>query len=533
MNARDVTAEADAEGDGLRVPPHDNDAECGVLGGLLMDNTAWPVVRDKINAADFFRHEHRLIFVAISALLESGEPADVITVYARLQHDGRAEEVNGVSYLDKLAQYRLAPDHLGAYADIVAKCATQRRMVAAGDAITALAFNPQGRALAEIMGEARGLVERAANGQVVASTPWRWAEPARVDLTAVAVRGAPERFWFRRDWMTTGPMLLAGAGGMGKSLLVQQEATLGAMGAPFFGQACEPYKSLLWCCEDDVDELERRQLRICQHHEVDLAKLADTGRLLIECRKGSDNALMEELGGRLLPTPQLALLREQVNDLGVEVLWLDNAAHVFLGDHDNRVAVTTFVNALGALVGGRPFMVAIVTHPARARDSEWSGSVAWEAAVRMRWFFGDKLPDQKDADAEGSASNVRFLARRKTNYSARDYARFITREGLLVPDIAPTSGLLSALTDRHTEDLVLRGFTALEAIGVRTTDGVTSPDFLPRQIMAKGWAEGLTKNELSRAMNRLMGRGVLVRAVIGQHANRSQKYGLIRKDSAP
>ena len=70
MNAPDWTREAPADDEvsRLRVPPHSKEAEESVLGGLLIDNRAWDVAGDMLTAADFYRHEHRLIFEAIAAL---------------------------------------------------------------------------------------------------------------------------------------------------------------------------------------------------------------------------------------------------------------------------------------------------------------------------------------------------------------------------------------------------------------------------------------------------------------------------------
>ena len=65
----------------LRVPPHSIEAESSVLGGLLLDNGAWDRVGDLLVDSDFYRHEHRLVYAAIGALINASKPADVITVH--------------------------------------------------------------------------------------------------------------------------------------------------------------------------------------------------------------------------------------------------------------------------------------------------------------------------------------------------------------------------------------------------------------------------------------------------------------------
>jgi replicative DNA helicase len=73
----------------LRVPPHSIEAESSVLGGLLLDNGAWDRVGDLLVDNDFYRHEHKLIYAAIGALINASKPADVITVNEQLQNQGK------------------------------------------------------------------------------------------------------------------------------------------------------------------------------------------------------------------------------------------------------------------------------------------------------------------------------------------------------------------------------------------------------------------------------------------------------------
>src|ERR1700710_890355 len=88
----------------LRIPPHSVEAEQSVLGGLLLDNSAWDRAGDLLTDSDFYRFEHRLIYAAISTLVSATKPADVITVFEQLQSLGKAEECGGLVYLNALAQ---------------------------------------------------------------------------------------------------------------------------------------------------------------------------------------------------------------------------------------------------------------------------------------------------------------------------------------------------------------------------------------------------------------------------------------------
>ncbi|MCC4251210.1 AAA family ATPase [Sphingobium naphthae] len=71
---------------------------------------------------------------------------------------------------------------------------------------------------------------------------------------------APDREWILRDWLVCKAAgLLSGQEGVGKSLLAQQMATCLAAGIPFLGLQGQRVRALYLTCEDDVDELHRRQ----------------------------------------------------------------------------------------------------------------------------------------------------------------------------------------------------------------------------------------------------------------------------------
>jgi len=367
--------------------------------------------------------------------------------------------------------------------------------------------------------------------EAVLSAPMRSTrpEPRALDFRALAGRQPPRRHWFVEGWLG-GPTLLAARGGMSKSTLTQHLVTLGTLGRAYFAPQAQPFTALVVNCEDEHDELWRRQSAICAQEGIDMADLA--GRLNIESRVGCENALMAMVGGQLTATPFMEQLRQQVNDLRADVLVLDNVAHLLLADHDDRTVATTFMNAVCGLVSGRPFAPIFVAHVSRAIGSEFTGSVAWENAVRMRWFLGDRLPDQpiEPGEEQADASRVRFLCKRKSNYSAQDFMRFtVTDTGLLVPDHEPdhVSGMVAQLDERKAEEVCIAGFKALKAMGLHPSDSKASPDYLPRQLVEKRQAAGYSKKDLAKAMNRLMAAGKFTRGQVSTYSNRTPRMGLV------
>jgi len=144
----------------LRVPPHSVEAEQSVLGGLLLDNSAWDRAGDLVTESDFYRYEHRTIFAAIGGLINGSKPADVVTVYEQLQSLGKADECGGLTYLNALAQSVPSAANLRRYAEIVRERAILRKLISASDEIATKAFNPQGTPVNTILDEAEAQIFR-------------------------------------------------------------------------------------------------------------------------------------------------------------------------------------------------------------------------------------------------------------------------------------------------------------------------------------------------------------------------------------
>ena len=113
----------------VRTPPHSIEAEQSVLGGLLLDNTAWDRIADLVGTDDFYRNDHRLIFAAISRLIDAGKPADAVTVFEALRNSNKADDAGGLVYLNTLAQNTPSAANIRRYAEIVRERSVLRRLV--------------------------------------------------------------------------------------------------------------------------------------------------------------------------------------------------------------------------------------------------------------------------------------------------------------------------------------------------------------------------------------------------------------------
>lgn len=152
----------DKQLDYLRVPPHSVEAEQSVLGGLLLDNSAWDRVSDLVAEDDFYRFDHRIIWQHIARLVSLARPADVITVFESLNSAGKGDEVGGLAYLNALAHNTPSAANIRRYAEIVRERSMLRKLVTVADEIAAGAFNPQGKEARQLLDEAESRVFKIA-----------------------------------------------------------------------------------------------------------------------------------------------------------------------------------------------------------------------------------------------------------------------------------------------------------------------------------------------------------------------------------
>jgi replicative DNA helicase len=137
-----------------KQPPHSIEAEQSVLGGLMLNNAAWNDLADKLKAQDFYRADHRVIYRAISELIDANKPCDFVTLTEFLRHQGQLEEAGGLAYLGSLAVDTYSIANLAAYAEIVRERAVLRGLIAAGSEIGDLGYRPDGRSTGELLDEA-------------------------------------------------------------------------------------------------------------------------------------------------------------------------------------------------------------------------------------------------------------------------------------------------------------------------------------------------------------------------------------------
>ena len=157
MPSPGMMGSGDAALQALKVPPHSVEAEQSLLGGLLIDNTAWDRLGGVLTDKDFYRPEHALIYKVIQRLVGDNHPADVITVHEAVKSEQGGDLV-GIDYLNSLAQNTPSAANIKGYADIVRDRSILRRLIEVSDNIVNSAFVPEGRSVRTLLDEAESRI---------------------------------------------------------------------------------------------------------------------------------------------------------------------------------------------------------------------------------------------------------------------------------------------------------------------------------------------------------------------------------------
>ena len=142
----------------LKVPPNSVEAEQSLLGGLLIDNTAFDRVADLVSAEDFYRDDHRRIWRHVLRLIEAGRPADVVTVGESIEASEDKDRAGGSAYLGALAQNTPSALNIRRYAELVRERSVQRRLAQVATEIAESALSPSGKDVGQLLDEAESRI---------------------------------------------------------------------------------------------------------------------------------------------------------------------------------------------------------------------------------------------------------------------------------------------------------------------------------------------------------------------------------------
>jgi replicative DNA helicase len=112
-----------------KVQPQAVPLEEAVLGALMLDKDALPIVLDILRPESFYTDAHQHIYRAILRLFEKSHPVDLLTVTEELKKSGDLESIGNGYYLVELTNRVASSANIEFHARIVAQKHIQRELI--------------------------------------------------------------------------------------------------------------------------------------------------------------------------------------------------------------------------------------------------------------------------------------------------------------------------------------------------------------------------------------------------------------------
>lgn len=123
------------------LPPQNIEAEQAVLGAIFLNTDALADAMEYVEADDFYRRAHQILFQAMVDLNNDGEAIDVLTVQNYLTTNNQLDDVGGVAYIAELATSVPTAANAGYYAKIIEEKSMLRRLISTATNIITQANN--------------------------------------------------------------------------------------------------------------------------------------------------------------------------------------------------------------------------------------------------------------------------------------------------------------------------------------------------------------------------------------------------------
>jgi RecA-family ATPase len=420
-------------------------------------------------------------------------------------------------------------------AHLVAKGRSTVEILAMADCLTLPGYTVE-----DTRADMRGMIADA-------RAKWDYAEPAdpvaeagepallpALDLAALAkVRAKAVEFAIERIAPMGEVTLFTGPGSAGKSLLGQQFCTVSAAAIGAFGKvgsclglSVKAGPAIYVTCEDTAEHLHYRQERLCEALGVNMASLA--GKLHLVSLRGE---LANELEGRddkgnYSPSAAYHRLAATITTTGARLVALDNVAHLFAGNENDRHDVTRFVNLLNRLARDTGAAIVLIGHPNKSGDT-YSGSTAWLNAVRSQVW----IDTPRDSDGSVLDRDARVLTIGKANYAPKgEGITFRWHQWAFVRDEdlpADTRAEIAEVIKANGEDAAFMRCLASATESRRAVSHNPGVNYAPTVFAKMPEGKGYTRKAFEAAFERLLHLGEIeLDAPLWQDAHRHWKQGI-------
>ncbi len=401
-----------------KLPPHDIAAEESVIGSLLIDGSAIYDIATMLQKTDFYHAPLQMLYDTCLTLYQRNESINQITVAQDLDRRGKLEECGGVAYLSHLISIVPTSLDVKEYAGIVYRLSISRRLITAGQQISAIGHQAEPDAESSIS-KAEDvlfklqLTRGPSDFQHVRQVLDKYFEPRPTqeeDGTPGTITKVNTGFK-GLDILTTGfqhsdLIIVAGRPSMGKTTLalniarnaaIEQGACVAVFSVEMSSEAL-----VLRLLSSEASVL-LSNIRLGQHSEMDERKIMDAIGILSEAQIYIDDS------PRLRISEMRSKARRLMYERGVNLIVID---HLGLMEADvrmdNRVQEISYISrSLKALARDLKIPVVAVSQLSRASE--------------MRTSHKPQLSDLRDSGSiEQDADLVTMVFREDYYYPTED-----------------------------------------------------------------------------------------------------------------
>ncbi|KFL47032.1 hypothetical protein IL54_2454 [Sphingobium sp. ba1] len=321
-------------------------------------------------------------------------------------------------------------------------------------------------------------------------------------------------------------VIVTGDGGTNKSTAALQISACAAAGRQFLGMDVAPGPALYITAEDDNRENHWRLAKIAEAIGTTVHNLA--GRLHIVSLRGRMNNELATFDhdGTLRSAPAYALLRATIEQTSAKLVTLDNVAHLFAGNENDRGQVTAFINLLYQLCGDLGVTILLIAHRNKSGDS-YSGSTAWLNAVRSQVLL--ERSDDADADVRRMSLGKANYARAGEEISFRWHDFALVRERDLPAD---TGREIAAIARANADNAIfLACLDARNRQERAVSESKASRTYAPKEFADMAESKGIGRARLEGAMDRLYRIAAIERGVVGRYRGEGKDIIGLRRTS--
>ena len=317
--------------------------------------------------------------------------------------------------------------------------------------------------------------------------------------------------------------LFSGEGGQGKSSLVEQLCVAHVLEREWLGCIPRQGPAIYIEAEDAERVLHWRLKAIATHYNVTLTDIADSGFQMFALAD-EENAVLAtapDKTGIVRPTPLYDWLYELAGDLKPTMIGIASSANVFAGNENVRTEVQQFIRLLRRIACVARGAVLLVTQPSLTGIENKSvsheglaGTTQWHNAVRARAVMKTVRPEGDSID-----TGLRAISFHKNQYGPASATCFVRYESGL---FLPVEGMSINAAERAAKADEL--FIALLKRFIeqhRIVNHLHGRNYAPAMFAEHPDAQGITKKEFARAMQRLLDAKIIEVREWGKASRRS------------